>query len=597
MTELVHGQPTFPELFTHRSDSDETPKRRWPNRWPIPLGWQLFVLFLLCLIPRIWMASLTNTVCNDAYFYVITAAAFQEGNLSSAFGYLNLNIYPLILWGLHSLGLDWIFAGTAWSVLISSLAVLPLFGWIRRLFSDQVAWASCFLYSLHAEFVERSFEPMRDPTFWFLFNLCLYTTIRAVSEAKPRWFLANGLALTLAIHTRSEGWLLFIPLGLWLARQWFVKAECRKQLFWGTSLCLVVLPSVILLINLTILRDESEWQLGRLNHFAVGWSWLQKQVNPTEPSSDAPPSSTPPQTPSPSEEPKNVVANAPVAPVPNPNPNTVVPTAAPSPPAEVVATAPSAKPPGLEKYLRSMASALEQINLGLLVFGLCWSGRELFNWNRGVLFVLAFALAGAIWIVYNAHGHLNDRYFLPIYLALMPYFGIGYLMVFYGLWNGAERLRWSWLKPEYTALFLILLAIGLGWVDALITDQTLRNNEAGFGDWLEETHGPFHGVVSDSSSIRAAYHAQEGVPCMLQDWTTLSWQFPDQPRDLIILACDHTPPESRPIVMAEAKKWGLEPLAIPESVCNCDKYLVFIRPPKSAPPLSVAAQPQKTAAQ
>ena len=32
------------------------------------------------------------------------------------------------------------------------------------------------------------------------------------------------------------------------------------------------------------------------------------------------------------------------------------------------------------------------------------------------------------------------------------YFGIGYLVVFYGLWNGAEKLRWAWLKPEYTEI-------------------------------------------------------------------------------------------------------------------------------------------------
>ncbi|MCA9069670.1 MAG: glycosyltransferase family 39 protein, partial [Planctomycetaceae bacterium] len=263
MTELIHGQPTFPRLFTFRSDSDETLERRWPNLPRFTLGWQLGVLFLLCLVPRAWMAYLTQTICHDGFYYISTASAFEHGDWARAFAYLNLNIYPLILLGLHSLGLEWILAGKLWSVLISSLAVLPLFGWIRRLFSDQVAWASCFLYSLHAEFVERSFEPTRDPTFWFLFNLCLYTTLRAVSEAKPRWFLANGLVLTLAIHTRSEGWLLLIPLGLWLAREWFVKAECRKRLLAGTVVCLSVLPCVILLVNLTILREEPEWHLGR----------------------------------------------------------------------------------------------------------------------------------------------------------------------------------------------------------------------------------------------------------------------------------------------------------------------------------------------
>ena len=558
MTFRSQNRPAFPRLFTYRSDSEGGPERRWPDLPSIPLGWRLFGLVLLCLIPRVLTACVLGSICDDGYYYITIASAFAHGHWSDAFAYLDLNVYPVILLGLNSLGLEWILAGKVWSILVSTLAVLPLFGWVRRMFSDQVAWAAGFLYSLHAEFVELSFEPIRDPTFWFLFNLCLYTMVRAISEVKYRWFLANGVVLTLAIHTRSEGWLLTIPLFLWLARQLAIRVDCRKKLLAGGAMSLAVLPAMILVINLTVLRDQPEWQFGRLSHFAVGWKWIQERLPAEEPAV--------------AETSNSLAASAPVEEAP-------IPPAVPPP-----------KPPRAGKYFKDMASALEQINLGLLVFGLFWSGRELIDWDRGTLFVLAFALAAAVWILFDHYGHLNGRYFLPIYLTLIPFCGIGYLLVFYGLWNFAERSNRPWLRPEYTAVFLIVLAIGLGWADALTTNYERRQQEQEFGAWLEETHGPFHSVITDSESIRAAYRANRDVPNVLPHWSTLPTQYADFAPDLLILGCQATPPEARGVVDAEVARRGLVPLSLPEKQEGRGLYLVFVRPREAAETPQTAAR-------
>ncbi len=273
----LHQNPCpFPRLFAFSGDTEDH-SGCWLDRLAIPLGWRLFGMFLLCLTPRLWMACLVHAACPDGYYYISLASSCQVGNWAEAFSYLNLNIYPLILLGLHKLGLNWLIAAKFWSVLLSSLAVLPLFGWVRRLFCDQVAWSACFLYAVHAEFVEFSMEPIRDPTFWCLFNLGLYATLRATSEAKLRWFFAGGLTLALAVHTRSEGWLLLIPFAMWFGRQWVVNQKGRKRLLTGGALWLAVTPLLIVLINSTLLREEPEWKLGRLTHFRLAWNWLQEQ--------------------------------------------------------------------------------------------------------------------------------------------------------------------------------------------------------------------------------------------------------------------------------------------------------------------------------
>ena len=174
MTLLKQSLPSFPRWVSDVSRRGDPP-RRWDR---IPVGVRLLGMFLMCLVSRLLMAGLVRSVCHDGYYYISAAAACRDGEWIYAFNYLNLNIYPLILVSVQALGLSWIAAGKLWSVLVSSLLVLPMFGWVRRLFSDRVAWAACFLYAVHPEFIEFSIEPVRDPTFWLLFNLCLYATWR-----------------------------------------------------------------------------------------------------------------------------------------------------------------------------------------------------------------------------------------------------------------------------------------------------------------------------------------------------------------------------------------------------------------------------------
>ena len=74
---------------------------------------------------------------------------------------------------------------------ISSLVVLPLWGWVRRQFDDRVALVACLLYITHPKFIVESPEVMCDPTFWFFFTLAMYCMWRgsrrsAMATSSPR---------------------------------------------------------------------------------------------------------------------------------------------------------------------------------------------------------------------------------------------------------------------------------------------------------------------------------------------------------------------------------------------------------------------------
>ncbi len=273
-----------------------------------PAGWLLAAMVLLCLAPRAMMALRITSVCPDGVIYIHAAKAIESGNLRVAFRDFDLNAYPIILAALHRLGLDWELAAGLWGVTISSLVVLPLWGWARRQFDDRVALLACMLYAVHPKFIEWSPEVMRDPTFWMLFMLAIYWMWRAVTEVRHRYFLAAGAAIILASLTRVEGLFLLIPLALWTFWRWLALAPgssqgattglsssaCeslsentagqassgtrqsdRGKLLLGVVLCVVILPAMLLLVNIAWLHGRHDWTLLRLDPLERVQPWLE----------------------------------------------------------------------------------------------------------------------------------------------------------------------------------------------------------------------------------------------------------------------------------------------------------------------------------
>ncbi len=103
------------------------------------------------------------------------------------------------------------------------------------MFDDRLAVIACLVYALHGKLIAISPLIIRDSTFWFLLVLTLYYVWRAVGELRIGFFLAAGVALTLAVHTRTEGWLLLIPLLGWGACRW--STHGKRACAWQSAPC------------------------------------------------------------------------------------------------------------------------------------------------------------------------------------------------------------------------------------------------------------------------------------------------------------------------------------------------------------------------
>ena len=243
--------------------------------------------------PRAVAAWQWDVLWGDTLHYY-ASQSLERGDFERGFAEFGLNIYPLILIPLRHLGIDWQIAGKWFSVLVATLAVVPMWGWLRRMFDDRTALLACLVYALHGKLIAISPLIIRDSTFWLLVATTLYCLWRA--RASCGWRISGGGRVTLAVHTRTEGWLLVVPLVGWTAWQprWSsgfhrrnhrLKSELQHPVAQGRAtpwarhvagvlLCLAVIPVSLTAVNATWLRDHPRWDMLRIVHWNAALDWL-----------------------------------------------------------------------------------------------------------------------------------------------------------------------------------------------------------------------------------------------------------------------------------------------------------------------------------
>jgi hypothetical protein len=484
----------------------------------------------MSFVPRLLMAWKLGSVCDDGFHYLAVAVALESGETAPLFEVLNVNTYPSLLALLHTLGLSWMTTAKLWGALVGGMTVLPIFGWVRCLFDDRVAVGSGFLYAVHPQFIELSVEPIREPTFWFLFMLSMYLLCRMLTE--PAWWRAPlaGIAIALAAHTRSEGYLLLVPLLSWSAWHLFRSQQSRWRIAGRVVVCLSMTPLLLLAVNVTLLRNHPRWEFGRLSHFTMAANWLEENVLSRFTDLFQDPEESVDSVSSPAASSVAVADGAPPASnAPPPASNAAATASLAPPPAVTASLPPPPNPPALSdlptvrttrsrryhdyyaasarlrEFVKRLVDAFEPAGLFLLLFGLVKWWRQLGKPYKSALLLMTFAVLGVVWIQF-ANFRIGGRYFLTIVLILLPIAALGLLAV------GHRLANFNWPLPatktaalRLPGLFLCLLIV-IGWVDALTSHHNRRERQAAFAERLSREHGPFNTVLVNRGAERFGYH-------------------------------------------------------------------------------------------
>jgi len=421
----------------------------------------LALLVLICLVPRAWAAWRWNILWADTVTYLKAAESLERGDLESAFSVLGLNVYPIILIRLRRLNVDWTAAGEWWSVAMATLAVLPLFGWVRRQFDYRVATAACLLYAVHPKLVAFSPLIIRDPTFWFLFNLTLYLAWRAAVEIRWWLFLAGGVALTLAVHTRSEGWVLLVPVVLWPALRMPRAVGRRGRLMLGTMVCVATIPASVTVVNVTWLRECPRWEMVRAGHQAIFRRWFESLG---EPADRQPP----------------VLRQD---------------SAAPKVPA------PLNVPPSGFTLLRKLAvrfvKAYTYVPLLLGLVGL-WGWRRVFFRRDHLVVSLMAALLLAMTAIRYSQYELDIRYFLPVVFVSFPWMALGLLATIDWIAETTQRrIAWSPRRRAGLAAGVAVAVAVAGSFSMKTSAEPLMRQRAELGGWILQRLGPNRSIAAE----------------------------------------------------------------------------------------------------
>jgi len=467
----------------------------------------LGMIIAIALAARVVMACLLSSPCNDAYFYFCIADLLTLQKYDQAFTHLNLNTYPAILAVLHSCGLDWVTAGKLWGVTASTLTILPLFGWARRLWGDRIALVVALLYAVHPEMIELGVEPIREPTFWLFLAWGLYAMDRAFAELKWRFFCLAGIVTTLAIFTRTEGLMLLIVLGIGASMALFKNTNWKRRLkvVSGVTLCLAMTPMLLVAVNVSLLQNHDRWEFGRLNHL----SYLAASVWPKESSPDesSPAESTPAG---------QVVAPAVI--------DTTVDetTANGAQRVELSAAAvPATKsfPARCFKFVSELNGAYGPLNFVLFIIGIVTFWRHRLLHHLIPLMIPSAAVMGAVWIRLAAgSGGINGRYFLTMFFLIAPVFAVGLLSVMRYIaarqwgWSGSGSGGRLMLNGPTAAAVTLTFITAILIADALTSRHRRRTEDLRIATQLIERYGPFDHVIADHHTARIGYAAQRRLP-------------------------------------------------------------------------------------
>jgi 4-amino-4-deoxy-L-arabinose transferase-like glycosyltransferase len=511
-------------------EANEPPRfRDWlstpePQRLRLPRHIALLLLLVVvCFIPRGLMAWRINTICVDGVVYFRLANDLENHHVAvDDGGHLQSGTYPMALAGLHRLGFDWETAAEFYGVLLSTLAVLPLFGWVRRQFDERVATVACLLYAFHPKLIEWSPEAVREPSFWFFFLLALYLLWRAAVEVDWRLFVAGGAVVALTCLTRFEGWFLLFPLVGWTALRFFRLRMGRWRLVSGFIGGFLTLPLVFFVFG-QLLPGSNSWEHVRIEPIQRAGTWLLSW--------------------------SEYLADTPEAP-PSPQP----------------AIAPSGPPPAAPATFRETSSMFVRIaERGLtplfgifMLAGLLATPRYFHRSENWPILLIMLAVAAGIWIhLWFAH-QASSRYVLTIVLVTMQGAAIGVFEF------GRLAGRWlsgRWPRAQLMATVGALAVVAaVGTVDAVSSDFRSRAALASLGRWIHDQYPrPPLIVGSENQLMLVGYYAQGSAfffPPELSGEALAGWVEQVKPDAVVISKRRQTPMEYQAII-DRCKQLGL----------------------------------------
>lgn len=221
-------------------------------------------LFLLAIAVRAYMIVTADVITPDGLMYIRIARLIGGGNWKAVYEDGFYSTYPFIILLFQTVFTNWETAGRVASAVLGSLAVLPFYFLLRRIFDARVAIVASVFFVLSPRLVQYSSDVLREPLFWCCSLTSLWAAWKSMEEKKWFYIVLASLFAGLAAFTRTEGVALLVIITLWMG---WVLLYRERNFKWCFSLFLIFLISfpVIFIGPLYLLKTKTGiWELGHV---------------------------------------------------------------------------------------------------------------------------------------------------------------------------------------------------------------------------------------------------------------------------------------------------------------------------------------------
>lgn len=210
------------------------------------------------------MVLTADVITPDGLLYIKIARLIGAGNWKAVYEDGFYSTYPFIILLFQKVFHDWETAGRMASAVLGSLALLPFYFLLRRIFDLKIAVVASVFFILSPRLVQYSSDVLREPLFWCCSLASLWAAWKGIEERKWIFIVLASLFVGVASFTRTEGLALIPIIILWIAWAFLYR---ERKVVWclGLSMLLLVSLPVIFIGPLHVLKSKTGyWELGQI---------------------------------------------------------------------------------------------------------------------------------------------------------------------------------------------------------------------------------------------------------------------------------------------------------------------------------------------
>lgn len=214
---------------------------------------------------RLYAALVPGIIVPDGVVYIDTAKMILAGEWQKVSEQGIYSAYPFLIVLFQKVFANWETAGRMVSVFFGSLAVLPFYFLIKRIFDMKIAVIASLFFVINPRLVEYSSNVIREGAFWFFSITALWAAHEGICRKKWALMACASFFVGIAALTRMEGIGLAAIIILWTG--WYYWKERSPGIKKPLLLLLVFVFAfpVIFSAPLIILKARrGQWEIGHL---------------------------------------------------------------------------------------------------------------------------------------------------------------------------------------------------------------------------------------------------------------------------------------------------------------------------------------------